>query len=660
MIAMKKILINAALILTACLSSCTDVLDKRPLNNYVEEDIWTSSALAQDFLYQQYGMVKVLGHMDGADDFSDQQSDLSLTNWVSSRNKSDAGWTIANNFGWNKFGNIRSLNIAIRHLQNETYRAAITTAEADHLLGQAYLLKAAIYFQQARKFGGWIIVEDVLDEYGDDSSDSLAIAKLKLPRATMKQTYDYIIDNLLTAEHINLLKKDALIGQLNRGSAYALLSEVALHGGAYLKYYNEVSDATPYYEKAVWAVEQLDALGKYSLESSDNYHRMFDDYGYFANSSELILGVYRNSIYSQTRDEEFRRRYGKLSRSRLDESKMNYSFQEFTGYELDGYGSYYPDPRTVESNYYVIDEDGKARRWEESARFKNNFEIKTVESMDEKYYPTSVPGTRTKCVLKSGSAYNSVSTAMYENRDKRFYSDLVYDGGTYMQNTIYTRTGGNYYPGSYKNSNNRESGTTTGYAFKKFVPQNLTLGDGTPQVDMVVAVVFRLGRCYLNAAEAYLNMGNESKAREYINKTRTTHGGLPALTNEDGKELKRIYIDERGAELALENDRYWTLLRTGLSWGVQDDNGYPDSNQKAGLIKRFNGTKEVPYLLIEVAGDFKTESEFMKPNAYSYISTPYVSTDDVKVFTAWKRYLLPVPQSELELNENLFQNENWK
>lgn len=657
---MKKIIYKAALILTLGLVSCTDVLDKRPLDKYIEEDIWTNATMIQEFIYQQYGMVKVLGHMDGADDFGDMQSDLSLTNWVSSRNKSDAGWTVANNFGWNKFGQIRSLNIAIRNLQNETYRAAITEEEANHLLGQAYLIKAAIYFQQARKFGGWIIVDELLDDLGNDSGDSESIAKLKLPRATMKETYDYIINDLLSEEHINLLKETVPSGQLGRGAAYALLSEVALHGGVYLDYYNEADDVTPYYNKSIWAVERLDQMGLYSLETADNYHKMFDDYSYSQKSKEVIWGVYRNSTYSQTRDEEFRRRYGKLSRARLNENSLNYSIQSFAGLELDGYGSYYPDPRTVESNYYVIDTDGKARRWEDSNRFNDNFDIKPVEAMDEKYYPTAVPTTREKRVLKAGSSVTSVSDAMYSNRDKRFYSDIVYDGGTYMQSTIYTRTGGNFYPGSYKAANNRESGTTTGYVFKKFVPQTVSLGDGVPQLDMVVATVFRLGRCYLNAAEAYLQMGNEEKAREYINKTRQTHGGLPALTDETGQELKRIYLDERGAELALENDRYWTLLRTGLSWGVQDDEGYPDPAQKAGLIKRFNGTKEVPFLLIEVPGNFMEEADFKKPNAYSYIATPYVSTDDIKAFTPWKRYLLPVPQTEMEMNENLFQNDNWK
>lgn len=671
---MKKILFVAILSIVFGLISCIDVLDKRPLDSYIEEDIWSSVDLAQDNIYGRYGILRSLGHMDGANDLGDMQSDLSLTNWVSSRNKSDAGWVANNDFaGWNKFGDVRNVNLAIRNLNNPVYRAAMTAEAADHLLGQCYLIKAAIYYQQARKYGGWVIVDDVLDEWGDDSSDEASISKLKLPRATMKETYDYIIENLLSEEHINMMKVDVPSGQAGRGAGYALLSEVAIHGAAYLEYYDKINPAT-YYKKAIWAVEQLDALNKYSLESSDKYHSMFDDYSYSQASKEVILGVYRNSTYTQTMDEEFRRRYGKMSRNRLNESKLNYAFQPFGAFELDGYGSYYPDPRMVEDAYYVIDEDGKACRWEESQRFKKNFDIVEKDASEEKYYKSGTEGTiRVKRVLKSGSQYTNVSDLMFSNRDKRFYESIVYDGSKYMQSTVYMRTGGNFYPDSYKAANNRESGTTTGYVFKKFVPQTLTLGDGKPQLDIVTAIIFRLGRCYLNAAEAYIGLGNESKAREYINKTRTVHGGLPALTDESGPDLKKIYMDERCSELTLENDRYWTLLRTSLAWGVQhtsayqspwgerdENDGYNEPSQKAGYIARLDGTKQVPFLLIEVPGSIMNEDEFMKPNAYSYIPTPYVSTDDLKVFTAKKRYLLPVPQTELEQNENLFQNDNWK
>lgn len=651
---MKKIIFGTALALTACFTSCIDVLDKKPLDFYSESDIWKSPALAQDNLYGMYGQVRSLGHSYGTDNLSDMQSDLVYTVWVSSANKVDNGWTVTNNFGWDKFGDVRKTNIAIENLRNPEYRTVLGEQVADNLLGQAYLIKACIYFQQARKFGGWIIVDEVLDKYGENSNDAEAIAKLKLPRATMKETYDYIIDNLLSEEHINMLNVDAKSGQLNRGSAYALLSEVCLHAGSYLEYYEKV-ESKAYYEKSIKAVEALDALNKYSLESAGSFHKMFDDYAYSQSSKEVIMGMYRASSYTIPSDEEFRRRYGKLSKSRLNLSTLNLDFQSLDGFELDGYCAIYPDPRTVQDIFYVIDEDGKARRWEESKRFVANFDrVKEASN-----YADNTTSTPEKRKLKNTSSYANVSDAMFSMRDQRFYAGIAYDGGDFMQNTVYTRTGGNYYPGACIKID-REAGSITGFAFKKFIPQTMTLGDKKPQMDMVIAVVFRLGHCYLNAAEAYINLGNTQKASEYLNKTRTTHGGLPTLTDETGLELKKIYLDERAAELMLENDRYFTLLRTGLSWGVTDENGYPQENKKKGVITRLDGGQgTIPYLLIEVPGDFKVKDNFMKPNAYFYRKFFYEVSDENKGFTPEKRYLMNVPQSEMDQNENLWQNEDW-
>jgi hypothetical protein len=201
----------------------------------------------------------------------------------------------------------------------------------------------------------------------------------------------------------------------------------------------------------------------------------------------------------------------------------------------------------------------------------------------------------------------------------------------------------------------------TGMLYQKRIPQYKNLASN----DFInfTNPIFRLGRCYLNVAEAYLSLSspNEGKAKEYINKTRVQHGGLPALTDESGGELKMIYLDERIAELNLENDRYFTLLRTGLSWGVTDPStGYP-TGEKGGTIPELNrGDNPTPKLEIEVPGDYKKEEVFMKPNAYFYRKLPVPQSDHNFVFTSKKRYLLPVPESELKENENLWQNENWK
>lgn len=664
-----NILIAAsAIVSTSFLTSCEDVLDKKPLDLITEDAVWQDAALAQANINGAYEDLNFFSHWNGDPTIyykdndatnsynSDCQSDLFWGHWQSARGKDDSGWTPSTDFGWDAFGQVRRTNIAISHLKDESTCASLGTSIADDLQGQAYLLKAAFYFMQARKYGGWIIVDDVLDEEGANAGkDENAAQSLKLPRATMQETYDYAID--LCEKAAGLLNKDAKPGVLSKGAAYALLSEIALHGAAYLSYYEGVNP-DPYYQKVIKAVEDLDALGKYSLVSgAEEYKKMFNDYTYAQTCPENIFILQRNELYGRT-DAKYiniHRLLVKFNTSMLN-SNINQSFQSLDkGYKVaDGQGQVQPDPQMVEKAYYVKDLDGKARRFENSQLYAENIDIVTEEDR-------LVPGTmREKRKLKASSSYTSISDLMYSNRDQRLAGTFVYDGSDFLGNTIYFRTGGNLHRGSYVNQG-REFGSMTGILYLKRIPQYKDI----PSNGLInfTNPIFRLGRCYLNAAEAYLSLSapNEAKAKEYINKTRVEHGGLPALTSETGGELKMIYLDERVAELNLENDRYFTLLRTGLSWGVTNPaTGYP-TGEKGGVIPELNrGDNPTQKLEIEVPGDYMVEADFMKPNAYFYRELPVPQSDHNFVFTAKKRYLLPVPQSELSQNENLWQNDNWK
>lgn len=655
----NKILFKTALLSGAiCMSSCLDVLDKQPLDLMTEEDVWSDINLAQAAVYNLYDNINYFTKYDGdgKERGADCQTDQFWTHWQLGGCADDAGWTTSTNFGWDIFGDVRKANIAIEHLRDEDVRNKIGVKAADNLLGQALFSKAAAYYRQARKFGGWIIVEHSLDDYGENAAkDDEAAANLHLPRATMKETYDYVIS--LCEESAKLMNEKNRFGELSKGAAYALLSEVCLHGAIYMQKYENV-DPKPYLEKSIKVVEELDALNMYSLVSDADYGKMFKSYEYAESCPEIILNRQRNSLYTTTETDGNRYFIHPTGTVYLNMPKLNLDFQPMEGYTAWGYGTISPTPQHIERAYYVIDTDGVARRFEESKLFAENVDVVMEEDLVEK------GKMREKRKLKPSSSYANITDLLYSNRDKRFYASIGYDGSMLFNNKIYMRTGGNYHAYSYIQTN-RERGSVTGYVYKKFVVETQPSPDKAP-VDLT-RPIFRLGRCYLNVAEAYLYLGNESKAREYINKTREAHGGLPALTTESGDELKKIYIDERDAELDLENDRYWTLMRTSLTWGVMQESGYPDASNKGGLIPILNGGdqngEDVAALEIEVPGDAMAEADFMKPNAYFLRELYSPQTDRFFRFTPEKRYLYPVPQSEIDQNKNIGpedQNENWK
>ncbi|MGL5318043.1 MAG: RagB/SusD family nutrient uptake outer membrane protein, partial [Bacteroidales bacterium] len=147
-------------------------------------------------------------------------------------------------------------------------------------------------------------------------------------------------------------------------------------------------------------------------------------------------------------------------------------------------------------------------------------------------------------------------------------------------------------------------------------------------------ILFRLGRSYLNYAEVMLRTGDTPKAIEYINKTRTLHGGLPelstALTTEDAWIA---YKSERRVELFYEGDRYWSLLR----WGKYDDlDVIPELNRE--------------HHKLEISADGKSYSIIKLPSGTSH-------SLNTKAFSK-RRYFFPIPQKEILLNNKLEGDQN--
>ena len=220
---------------------------------------------------------------------------------------------------------------------------------------------------------------------------------------------------------------------------------------------------------------------------------------------------------------------------------------------------------------------------------------------------------------------------MYGQRDQRFYQTIAYDGCTYFNNQFDSRVGGNMDPDSYKSLVNTQ-GAVTGYLFTKLVPQGRSWSGS--DLSGFHRTCLRLSKCYLNAAEAYLLQGNAAMARTYINKTRTTHGGLPALQTETGNTLWQIYLDERNAELMLENDRYFTLLRYGIN------------RLNSGVIPQLNRGYMTK---LQIAADGKS---------YKYVDLPFEAESNRLVFNTY-RYLYPVAKKYIDANPNYTQNPRY-
>ncbi len=171
----------------------------------------------------------------------------------------------------------------------------------------------------------------------------------------------------------------------------------------------------------------------------------------------------------------------------------------------------------------------------------------------------------------------------------------------------------------------------TGYTFRKLL--DFSGPRASFDFDYNQLVVFmRLAEFYLNYAEIQMALGNEDVAREYINKVRKRESvNMPDITS-SGADLVRAYRNERAVELHLEDMRFFDLMR----WKAAPGN--VDLNPVRGLTSvtmDWTGAEE---------GDLLGELE------YTY--GPITSADPRSPWPGDYYYLLPIPREEIQRSNN--------
>lgn len=363
--------------------SCSDILDKGPLDKYSENDVWKSTDLTQAFIYT--ALRNATDMLVWKDNWTDNDAILE-----DGRNVNAELITREWDAGWNVYGDIRRCNMVLAKVPD----APFTDTEKANFIAQAKMVRAMIYFSRARLFGKLMLVKELVDPD----------AEMTFPRtATVKDTYDFILNDLKEAAPD--LPVDAPAGALSRGAAYALLGEVALHGAAYIE-----SGKEEYYKIGAKACEDLFALQKYSLDK--DYKNMFNDYDHSLVSSEIILAQWRSSENTTFQDTWMQKLVPNIAQDKLtEEAAKKYPLVE----ECAGWPQMFPSVSLV-NDYLVIDKDGTAKEWDQTS-----------------YYQDFVANGGT------------VEDAIYQHRDKRFYASIVYDGCSYFANTVWLREGGNLY-----------------------------------------------------------------------------------------------------------------------------------------------------------------------------------------------------------------------
>lgn len=112
------------------------------------------------------------------------------------------------------------------------YKSNFTPAEYDFFMGQGYFVRAYVFYQMARRFGGIPLVTHTIS-YPNESS------KLEVPRSSEEETWDRICADFDAA--IALLPSTSLMsGLANKYAALAFKAEAMLYAGSVAKYNDTV------------------------------------------------------------------------------------------------------------------------------------------------------------------------------------------------------------------------------------------------------------------------------------------------------------------------------------------------------------------------------------------------------------------------------------
>lgn len=642
-----------SLTLAASLSSCIDTMDTQPASSFTGDVIWGSKSTVEAFINSIYdGVITGAGYAgSGSSIVWESRTPNSVRCSQVSEGidgvATELGISTGSDFGTNFAGSLRKCNLVI---ENVMANEKLSDVEKNSLIAQAKFLRGMVFFNQARKIGRFVPITMVLDTENPEAAN--------IPMTTsVAESYKYVIEDLQAGA--DGLPAENSTGLPTKWAAKVFLSRAALQAYAYTK------DAS-YLDIAISAASDCVNNSGISLATDLSPAKsMWNETDLY--NPEILWAYYRNKDNTTVSSfDELMRTYPNISTDDVLNSKSPVALKQANGQTFEGWAIYFPTQDLVDQ-FLVTDElTGQALPWYETSQYQNNVEVLDPKSVteagqvdayaqkngDQRRIPTPQDLLQTKDgydtflryhQLKNGADRN-LSQLMYAGRDKRFYTTIVYDGCTWMNENIELNLGGNLSQGARAREDGGWYNTVTGYYWRK---SNIENPEPRAYHSSKVALHFnlaRLGEAYLNLAEAYLLKGNISGAVTALNATRTAHGGLAPSTASTEAEAWADYIRERNCEMCNEGgDIYFSYLR----WGKYG--GYANHGRAAGGVI---ADLDRPAYKMEISRD---RTQLLIGQVTLLNSANRNFTD--------RRYLFPIYQGFLDTRAafglDAVQNEGW-
>ena len=621
----KKILTAIVLGSAITFSSCSDFMDVVPSTAYTEDMVFTDASLTQAFVFDLYNNIHPGAQEHSLDGLTDDayfthnygQRDV---NEAAAINQGNLQWmnNDQNPFKWQfRYRGIRYANIIIENIDKVPEKVGV---DPNRLKGEAYYMRAHMYHELVRGFGGVPIITTV---FGLDEVEAM-----QQPRNNVRECLEFIVSDLEKAEqYLPATIASSEWGRVGKYVATGLKARMLLQ------------IASPLY--ADRAVNTLN-VNQYDGDRMVLYRA----------AKEAAVNVINNGPYKliDCSGSDFTERSEKYKAIMTDKSNSEQMF--------------------VRNYHTSTGAENSMGKWHGPNGYHNW--AGTTPTQDLVMAFEFEDGTMPEGMTKPGESRKGNP---YNGREPRFYATVATDGNEWgrprpsdaatldptplgrLQAGYYEVTDGDveitFRDGVKRNAMNgvdtRQgpiedwNGSWTGYYEKKLIDTKV---DAQYFRQEVPHVFMRLAEMYYIAAEACVELGELDEAAGFLNTLREridlldTKTTLTARSKQFNQADMREFVrQQRRAEFAYEQHRYFDVRR----W----------------MIAAECGNK--PLTGIQVEGILKTGQTQMKPyihNEDKYDYYYYVNDLASRENRTWmdKMYFAPIHQDEIRRNPNLVQN----
>jgi starch-binding outer membrane protein, SusD/RagB family len=517
-----KIILFAGLIFTF---SCNDdFLNTSPLDEFAATAVWSDHALVETFVNETYWRIsdpfnkgRTLGMI--VDEGHYRGNSASRNHNRSLLTADDIpGWSVPTRFRtWNDlYASIRKTNVYFESLGKILENDSYSKAWKDRMTGEMYFLRAKFYHHLTKVYGGVPIVDKA---YGLNED-------YNIPRSSYAECVEFMVSDLDKAAALLPLKHTGnAAGRATKGAALALKARILLFA------------ASDLYNTTVFTgYSNPELIGYTSGSRTERWQRAKN-----AAKAVIDLGVY--SLYNRNPDPV--QNYIDYFISRETEEDIFWKF--FT-------------PVTVQLIGLVQGPNGY-HNWGQNVPLGDL--VDAIEMADGTPFSWNNPVHKAR---------------PYENRDPRFYANILYDGAIWRPrpaNVVPLDPVGIIQTGSWQiwdEASNKMvikpgldtrqgpiedwNGGYTGYYLRKFLDPKIN--HQLEKQDVSYRWI-RYAEVLMNYAEACIELGEYGEARTYINMVRS-RTGMPPVT-ESGDALRIRYRNERRIEFMFEDHRYFDVRR---------------------------------------------------------------------------------------------------